>query len=77
MKMIMKRFRIAKNDTVKSYISSGNKLLASDYNSSYTRISEVIGVLNRKIPYFGGKKLYYTITISEKEISKTTIKKVN
>ena len=52
------RFRISKNDEIKATahgVSGG--LLSSVYDSQFTTIGEVIGVLLRKIPYYSGKKI--------------------
>jgi len=77
----MKRFIISKNDTVRATAESigniNNRLLCSVYNSNFTRISEVISALNRKIPHYSGKKIEYFISIPEKAISKRIIRKVN
>ena len=43
----MKRFRISPNGTIKSYVTNGNKLIASDYNSGYTKISQVNRVIKK------------------------------
>ena len=52
------RFRISKNDEIKATACAINGgLLSSVYDSQFTTIGEVIGVLMRKIPYYGGKKI--------------------
>ena len=52
------RFRISKNDEIKATACAiSGDLLASLYDSQFTTIGEVIGVLLRKIPYYSGKKI--------------------
>ena len=51
------RFRISKNDEIKATASGSDGLLSSLYDSQFTTIGEVIGVLMRKIPYYSGKKI--------------------
>ena len=52
------RFRISKNDEIKATASAINGgLLSSVYDSQFTTIGEVIGVLIRKIPYCTSKKI--------------------
>ena len=52
------RFRISKNDEIKATASAvSGGLLSSVYDSQFTTIGEVIGVLLRKIPYYSGKKI--------------------
>lgn len=51
------KFRISKNDEIKATASGSAGLLSSVYDSQFTTISEVIGVLLRKIPYYSGKKI--------------------
>ena len=51
------RFRIAKNDEIKATASGSDGLLSSLYDSQFTTIGEVVGVLMRKIPYYSGKKI--------------------
>ena len=56
--MNTQRFRIAKNDEIKATASAvSGGLLSSLYDSQFTTIGEVIGVLMRKIPYYSGKKI--------------------
>ena len=77
----MKRFRISKNDTVKATASStgtvNDCLLSTIYDSQFTRISQVVNELNRKIPHFSGKKIRYYITLPEKEMAISFVKNVN
>ena len=51
------KFRISKNDEIKATASGSHGLLSSVYDSQFTTIGEVIGVLKRKIPYYSGKKI--------------------
>ena len=52
------RFRISKNDEIKATACAiDGGLLASVYDSQFTAIGEVVGVLIRKIPYYSGKKI--------------------
>lgn len=52
------RFRISKNDEIKASACSINgDLLSSVYDSQFTTIGEVVGVLMRKIPYHSVKKI--------------------
>ena len=51
------KFRISKNDEIKATASGSAGLLSSVYDSQFTTISEVVGVLKRKIPYYSGKKI--------------------
>ena len=52
------RFRISKNDEIKATACAvDGGLLSSVYDSQFTTIGEVIGVLMRKIPHYGGKKI--------------------
>ena len=56
--MKTQRFRISKNDEIKATANSvSGGLLSSVYDSQFTTIGEVIGVLMRKIPYYSGKKI--------------------
>ena len=56
--MKTKRFRISKNDEIKaSACAVGGGLLSSVYDSQFTTLNEVVGVLMRKIPYYSGKKI--------------------
>ena len=56
--MKKQRFRISKNDEIKATASAINGgLLSSVYDSQFTTIGEVIGVLMRKLPYYSGKKI--------------------
>ena len=49
--MKKQRFRISKNDEIKATACAfGGGLLSSLYDSQFTKIGEVIGVLLRKIP---------------------------
>ena len=64
--MKKQRFRISKNDEIKATACAiGGGLLSSVYDSQFTTIGEVVGVLMRKIPYYSGKKIevkIYNIT---------------
>ena len=74
--MIMKkqRFRISKNDEIKATASGSDGLLSSLYDSQFTTIGEVVGVLMRKIPYYSGKKIEVKIwNITKDEIKNLTI----
>ena len=52
------RFRISKNDEIKATACTADGVLLSSLcDSQFTTISEVIGVLMRKIPYYSGKKI--------------------
>ena len=52
------RFRISKNDEIKATACTiEGVLLASVYDSQFTAIGEVVGVLIRKIPHYSGKKI--------------------
>ena len=52
------RFRISKDNEIKATASAiDGVLLASLYDSQFTTIGEVIGVLMRKIPHYSGKKI--------------------
>ena len=56
--MKKQRFRISKNDEIKATACAADgDLLSSVYDSQFTTIGEVIGVLMRKIPYYSGKKI--------------------
>ena len=56
--MKKQRFRISKNDEIKATACAiGGGLLSSVYDSQYTTIGEVVGVLMQKIPYYSGKKI--------------------
>ena len=52
------RFRISKDNEIKATACTiEGVLLASLYDSQFTTIGEVIGVLIRKIPYCTSKKI--------------------
>ena len=56
--MKKQRFRISKNDEIKATACAINGgLLSSVYDSQFTTIGNVVGVLMRKIPYYSGKKI--------------------
>ena len=56
--MKTQRFRISKNDEIKATACAADgDLLSSVYDSQFTTISDVVGVLIRKIPYYSGKKI--------------------
>ena len=56
--MKTQRFRISKNDEIKATACAvGGDLLSSVYDSQFTTIGEVVGVLMRKIPHYSGKKI--------------------
>ena len=68
------RFRISKNDEIKATASSSEGLLSSLYDSQFTTIGEVVGVLLRKIPYYSGKKIEVKIwNITKDEVKNLTI----
>jgi hypothetical protein len=73
----MTRFRIAESDIVKATASGNRRLIASLYDSGFTTIQGVISSLNRKIPYYGGNRIEYNITIPEKMKSIYVTRKVN
>ena len=64
------KFRISKNDEIKATASGSGCLLSSVYDSQFTTIGEVIGVLMRKIPYYSGKKIDVEIYNTTKEAVK-------
>ena len=64
------RFRIAKNDTIKATAIGNGKLLSSVYDSQFTTISEVVGLLIGRIGFFSGKKVDICIYNQDKEKSK-------
>ena len=69
-----KRFRISKNDEIKATASGSTGLLSSLYDSQFTTIGEVIGVLMQKIPYYSGKKIEVKIwNITKDEVKNLTI----
>ena len=52
------RFRISKNDEIKATACTvDGGLLSNLYDSQFTTIGEVIGVLIRKIPHYSGEKI--------------------
>ena len=52
------RFRISKDNEIKATACTiEGALLSGLYDSQFTTIGEVIGVLMRKIPYYRGKKI--------------------
>ena len=56
--MKKQRFRISKNDEIKATACTiEGDLLSSVYDSQFTTIGEVVGVLLRKIPHYSGKKI--------------------
>ena len=73
--MKTQRFRISKNDEIKATACGvSGDLLSSVYDSQFTTIGEVIGVLMRKIPYYSGKKIEVKIwSITEDEIKYLTV----
>ena len=72
--MKTQRFRISKNDEIKATASGSDGLLSSLYDSQFTTIGEVVGVLMRKIPYYSGKKIEVKIwNITKDEIKNLTI----
>ena len=72
--MKTKRFRISKNDEIKATASGSDGLLSSVYDSQFTTIGEVVGVLMRKIPYYSGKKIDVKIwNITKDEVKYLTI----
>ena len=72
--MRKQRFRISKNDEIKATASGSAGLLSSLYDSQFTTIGEVIGVLLRKIPYYSGGKIEVKIwNITKDEVKNLTI----
>ena len=72
------RFIISKNDTVKATMSSHDgKLLSSVYDSQFTTINEVVGMLISKVPYTPTKSVNITIYNVDKDTVKYLTKKVN
>ena len=72
--MKAKRFRISKNDEIKATASGSDGLLSSLYDSQFTTIGEVVGLLMRKIPYYSGKKIEVKIwNITKDEVKNLTI----
>ena len=74
-----KQFRIKQSYTVKAYASDqyNRKLLASLYDSDFTRFKQVESALIRKIAYTSAKKLYITIVNETQETSKHYTIKIN
>ena len=76
--MKTQRFRISKNDEIKATACSvDGGLLSSLYDSQFTTIGEVIGVLMRKIPYYSGKKIEVKIWNTTKDEVKNLTVTVN
>ena len=73
--MKKQRFRISKNDEIKATACSvSGGLLSSVYDSQFTTIGEVIGVLIKKIPYYSGKKIDVRIwNITKDEVKYLTV----
>ena len=72
--MKTKRFRISKNDEIKATASGSDGLLSSLYDSQFTTIGEVVGVLIQKIPYYSGKKIEVKIwNITKDEVKNLTV----
>ena len=73
--MKTKRFRISQNDEIKATASAiGGGLLSSLYDSQFTTIGEVIGVLLRKIPYYSGGKIEVKIwNVTKDEVKNLTV----
>ena len=72
--MKTKRFRISKNDEIKATATSSAGLLSSLYDSQFTTIGEVVGVLMQKIPYYSGKKIDVKIwNITKDEVKNLSI----
>ena len=72
--MKAKRFRISKNDEIKATVSGSDGLLSSLYDSQFTTIGDVVGVLIRKIPYYSGKKIDVKIwNITKDEVKNFSI----
>ena len=69
------RFRISKNDEIKATACAADgDLLSSVYDSQFTTIGEVIGVLMRKIPYYSGKKIEVKIwNVTKDQIKYLTV----
>jgi hypothetical protein len=66
-------FIIKETDTIKATVccSKSGKLLASVYDSGFTRISQVESALMRKIPFYGRQLLCVSIVNIDKELYKT------
>ena len=72
--MKKQRFRISKNDEIKATAIGSSGLLSSVYDSQFTTIGEVIGVLLRKIPYYSGGKIDVKIwNITKDEVKNFSI----
>ena len=72
--MKTKRFRISKNDEIKATASGSDGLLSSVYDSQFTTIGEVVGVLIQKIPYYSGKKIEVKIwNVTKDEVKNLSI----
>ena len=72
--MKTKRFRISKNDEIKATATGSTGLLSSLYDSQFTTIGEVVGVLMRKIPYYSGGKIEVKIwNITKDEVKNLSI----
>ena len=72
--MKTKRFRISKNDEIKATATGSAGLLSSLYDSQFTTIGDVVGVLIRKIPYYSGKKIDVKIwNITKDEVKNFSI----
>ena len=72
--MKAKRFRISRNDEIKATASGSAGFLSSVYDSQFTTIGEVIGVLIRKIPYYSGKKIEVEIwNITKEEVKNLSV----
>ena len=68
------RFRISKNDEIKATATGSTGLLSSLYDSQFTTIGEVVGVLMRKIPYYSGGKIEVKIwNITKDEVKNLSI----
>ena len=73
--MKTKRFRISQNDEIKATACAiGGGLLSSVYDSQFSTIGEVVGVLIQKIPYYSGKKIDVKIwNVTKDEVKNLTI----
>ena len=71
------KFRISKNDTIKATASGQNGLLLTVYDSGFTTISQVVGKLISKIPYYSGKSIEISIYNENTQRIKYITKKVN
>jgi len=81
-KKMKKRFRISKNEPVKATLCvtgfNTGKLVASYYDSLYTRIKDIVRDLDSKSQMYRGMKGTYCVSQGEKiKIFEKIISKVN